>query len=220
MGDWETITQRVMREAGHEVEIIRTGDDVDEEEPVAPEELLGEIDAWRTALTKHLGLRFAASWEESLEGPYFTDKPDWDGFLALLLLTAYDESPTATFPEAFQGSIEDDPVWKEFSEPPTLYPHLLAQNVEWWLPCDPCPAYVAPDLNGNGRRMSSTFGLLDDLVRLEERVWGGQSDLATWRAEGGESGQPAGTAARFGFSIMRTLAQEAVDHSLPLLLDY
>lgn len=34
-------------------------------------------------------------WDERADASYFTDKPDWDCFGALVLLAAYEEEPKA-----------------------------------------------------------------------------------------------------------------------------
>jgi hypothetical protein len=46
---------------------------------------------WQTGLLNALGA--AETWEEASDADYSTNKPDWDGYGAVMLLAAYDERP-------------------------------------------------------------------------------------------------------------------------------
>jgi hypothetical protein len=69
--------------------------------------------------------------------------------------------------------------------------------------------------------IGSTMGLREELCRLNESTWGASDETITeWRQEGAELGAPFEKSARFGFAVFYELAQLAVQHRLPMKLDY
>ena len=67
--------------------------------PDQPADTIQDIDVvtdvvarWQSGLLATFG--FAGDrWVERADGPYLTDKPDWDGYGAVVLLAAYVERP-------------------------------------------------------------------------------------------------------------------------------
>src|SRR5688572_18597938 len=100
-GDWETLIQRAGRAAGLRVVVQRPEAPrggwlsrlVDLLRPRGPAAARRDVDRWR----RDLGRKIAAplDWSEEPEQEYFTDKPGWEGYGALLLWAAYDELPKA-----------------------------------------------------------------------------------------------------------------------------
>ena len=83
-GDWELIAQKVAREMGVPFQVIRP--DGETSEAIPPDETKRVIFEWRNSISKALGTLL--DWDESPHSPYFTDKPDFDGYMALLLWAA------------------------------------------------------------------------------------------------------------------------------------
>src|SRR5512139_2610382 len=83
--DWKTILEQ-LAERGEipEVRVVRASEPKD---AIAdPEQLRPTVLAWRQALSAGLAEHLSAplDWDESATAPYFTDKPSWDCYGALL----------------------------------------------------------------------------------------------------------------------------------------
>ena len=65
--------------------------------------------AWRRTLDGALAPHLAEplAWNETTESPWFTDRPDWDGFGSLVLWAAYAEQPTLRRPAALPNEWDD-----------------------------------------------------------------------------------------------------------------
>jgi len=92
-GDWETVVQRYGWQNGLPVEGVQRSHGPDA--VTDPEQIRPSIVAWRDQLSAGLGdnLDRPLDWDESASAPYFTDKPAWDGYAALLLWASYADHP-------------------------------------------------------------------------------------------------------------------------------
>jgi hypothetical protein len=222
--DWETVIQQLGREQGIPVEIRHS-------EPSPPDELKDAAEIRETVSRWRAGLKQALhgtvgdpfDWDESPDAPYFTDKPDWDGYGGMLLLAAHDENPQLKPPKTIsKQGWKDDQALRVSSDPtfPTRYAQILAP--EWWLPWDfdwPFEG-MAPSLTK--RIFGSAPALLRQLTDLNTRTFRGTSaQLAEWANQPIEGGDgPFAQAARLGLAIFLDLTQKAVVSRLPMLLDY
>ncbi|MBA3423580.1 MAG: hypothetical protein ACR2HO_00320 [Rubrobacteraceae bacterium] len=102
-GDWETFWERAAREAGVDSIRVQVGvEGVQEVGKSDPQKTHQVVLAWRKALEETISdasdpLRL--DWDESSGKPYFTDKPDWEGYAALMLHAAYAMRPDMEPPE-------------------------------------------------------------------------------------------------------------------------
>lgn len=227
--DWETIIQQAGRTQGFKVEIIRT-----EPEPpdtiTDPQELQTGIRSWRDSLSGQLRdatiIESDLDWDERADASYFTDKPDWDCFGALVLLAAYEEEPKPPFGSRWPKKIAKD--WERDgrlaarlnSESPPRYAHLYGCEV--WLPVQLGVPFGGVMPSGQEVRIGSSVELLAQMRDLNTRTYGGaKDDLIRWRRE-----MPAGPDERFepkartGLAIMLQLSEASVEKRLPMLLDY
>ena len=220
-GAWETVVQQAARQAGMPVRLER-------QQPLAdtrdPEVIRAAVLRWRDAMSSALGkhLNGPLDWDESESAPYFTDKPAWDCYSALLLWAAYEENPDLRCPEEAVEDWAKDPAFQRSTAQSfrTRYPHLL-HNTELWLPCAFPFTFVTQDAGGNKVGMGSSIALLAELRALNDRTWRSNSDLLQrWRTQGTDHGAPLETGARFAFSIMLALAEHSVQHRIPMKLDY
>ena len=223
-GQWETVVQQYGREQGLKVEVLRVNE---------PEDVVTDVDqvsaavhAWMGALGRSLaphlddGAEFA--WEDTIEQPYFTDKPAWDCYGSLMLWAAYAEQPELRCPlEHVEGWPNDPAVLaSQAKESGTHFPHLLC-DIELWLPVDFPFTFQGPDVAGNTVGIGSCQELHRELALLNEMTWNADDELrARWRREGAKHQSPVETGARFVFSIFRELSERAVEHRLPMKLDY
>ena len=220
-GAWETVVQQAGRAAGLQVEIVRP----DAGEIAPPDEIRAAVVAWRSQLNAALGLHLPAplTWDEGDDQPYFTDKPDWDGFGAAVVWAAHLEHPE--FPRPARVTVEDwvtDPAYvaSQAPEATTRYPALLS-NVELWLPGDFAFTFRAPDVLGRPIEIGSVERLAADLEHILRVSWTPDAAaLEAWRQAGPQPDGPFEEQARFGLAVLHALATTAAAHRLPIRLDY
>lgn len=229
--DWRTIVQQLAEcGEGPDVQIIRP--DGADDAVTDPEEIRSAILAWRQGLSAGLAAHLAAplDWDESGSTPYFTDKPAWDCYGALLLWAAYSEhgdlvKPLANpvcSPEGEMGDWHRDPAFQRSVAEGyrTRYGQLL-HDVEVWLPAGYDFTFGAPWVTGDPRRFGACGALVSQLDDLNARTWRATpEDLVEWRRNGADHGAPLEVAAQFAFGLMRDLAGKATEGRLPMLLDY
>ena len=216
---WETVVQQMARENGMEVTVARQ----DDSPPPNPEDVAPLASAWRDGLSAALSPHGVPpfTWDESLDAPYFTDKPAWDCYSALLVWASHLEHPDTPLPSV---APEDWSQYQPFvvSQQPgqTRFPHLL-RDTELWLPV-PLPfTFEADDLVGNKIAIGSVIGLKTELENLNHASWhADRNTLRTWRHEGAEVGCPLELSVRFAFAVFLALATDAAEHRLPMKLDY
>lgn len=140
-GDWLTKVQQIGRDNNVEVRVLRPNEPADAVRDAAV--VHEAVGSWQQGLLKQLGVD--QGWDDAPGGEYVTDKPDWDGYSAVVLLAAYDEQPdlaphtegrwglrrkkaAGTAPRAFKES----EAFKAARESPGRYPTLLS-GTEWCL---------------------------------------------------------------------------------------
>ena len=221
-GQWETIVQRVGREEGMKVTMERQHDPPDA--ITNPEEIREVVLAWRAQLASELRsqAQITLDWGEGLDKPYFTDKPAWDCYAALLLWAAYEEHPDAPRSAIAPDDWTTDAAFRRSTKThfQSRYSQLL-YDIEMWLPAEFSVTFRAPGVAGVEIGIGSSPTLLAQLDELNRRTWcADERTLADWRREGADYGAPLETSARFGFSIMHSLGSASVANGLPMLLDY
>jgi hypothetical protein len=244
-GNWELATETAAREMGLELQVERLNEPDDA--VTDPEEVRAAVLEWREALANALELPLA--WPEDDDVPYFTDKPDWSGYGALLLFAAHQEHPEIPLPQELPKEPFDHPLFKAVTgggkrgllrrrkEPEHAPRYASLYGTELWLPVATEAVWTAPFLNGEEVTMGSTEALLADLRDVARRLGASAEDLEEWRRSGGV-GEVVGTVeidgktfeqmtpgsvddlARFALGVFTELAEQAVDHRLPMKLDY
>src|SRR4051812_30559201 len=135
LGDWLTIVQQAGQSSGTPVQVVRSQPEA-EDKITDPQTVLAAVRDWQTGMGSGLGV--ALNWAEAADLPYWTDKPDWDGYGGVVLLAAYNEQPTLT-PNGRKGLLgrgrgeQDDPrrfaeskAYKAAVDSPRRYVSLLA----------------------------------------------------------------------------------------------
>ncbi|MFA6046330.1 MAG: hypothetical protein WC718_15205 [Phycisphaerales bacterium] len=217
--DWKTIVQQRFPGA----KIVRPSAQGDQVEAPNPEEIRHAVIRWRSGLSTALGLEH--SWSEEDSKPYFTNKPAWDGFGALLLWAAYDDNgidPLTRREPVRVDNWTSDPALARYRDlkAETKYPQLLLGE-EMWLPIPAPSVFRSVDLFGTQRTFGNCESVLRELELLDRRTWNVIGAVDDERLKNGvENGSSLEAAARFGWEVMHTLAQEAVRHGVPVILDY
>jgi hypothetical protein len=218
-GDWETVVQRWARETGRDVQVVRPGEDASND----PAQVREVVMAWRDGLSAALAEHGVPplDWEEAPGGEYFTDKPAWDCYSALLVWAAHDEHPETPLPDTAPEQWASYPPIVAAQEPGgTRYAHLL-HGAELWLPAFFDITFAVSEVTGRKVGVGSVERLHQELLMLNERTWRATKDeIAGWRREGADFRSPTETSARFGFAVFLDLAAKAVMHHLPMKLDY
>jgi len=180
--------------------------------------------SWRAALSDTLGSNIAEplDWDETPGAVHFTGRPGWDGWAALVLWAAYAEHPALRCPGSLPDEWENDPALARSNADGfrSRYSHLV-RPVELWLP-NPFPCtWDGEDVAGHRLVVGSAPTLRRQLADLNGATWkAGDGTVATWGRK-----PPAGDAslelcARYGFAAMTRAARQAVDHRLPMKLDF
>jgi hypothetical protein len=221
-GDWDSVADRTAREPGRQTEPgqPRAAGALKKDR----ERLQTSVLAWRRTLDGALAphLTEPLAWNETLESPWFTGRPDWDGFGSLVLWAAYAEQPTLRRPAALPKEWDDDAALVRSNAEGfrSRYSHLV-RNVELWLPTALDFTFEAEDVDGRRIIVGSTMTLHRQLGELNAATWKMDEDemdaLARARSPGGAS---LDIAARHAMAMMSRLGRQAVQHRLPVKLDY
>ena len=89
---WKTVVQQWAEENGYAFNrITPDGEPADDGEELSPAEVQAAVENWRDQILSAIsqpGQPPYTPWPEDNEKPYYTDKPDWDAFGAMLLVAA------------------------------------------------------------------------------------------------------------------------------------
>ncbi len=222
VGNWETVVSKWARKQGVVYATVRPS--TQESDVVTDETVIMDcIRLWRYSLSKGLSkfLVPILEWEERPDTPYFTDKPDWDGYACLLLMAAHHEHPEMPKPEKATNEWGGDPAFvaSTADDFKSRFNHILLP--ELWLPVDFGSVFRSEDLAGQEVPLGSSMELLRELEILNsETVRGSDYDIAQWIYDGPGSEQRFNEAARFGLAMFLHHARLSVKHRLPMKLDY
>jgi hypothetical protein len=221
-GGWESIADRAARKRGR---TIAAGQPRAAGAPKKDRERIHDsVLAWRRTLDAALAPHLAEplSWDETPEAPWFTDRLGWDGFGSLVLWAAYAEQPTLRRPTALPKEWDEDAALVRSNAEGfrSRYSHLV-RNVELWLPTSLEFTFEGEDVDGRRIIVGSSTTLRRQLGELNAATWRMDEDetaaLARRRPPGRASLQAA---ARHAMAVMSGLVRQAVQHRLPVKLDY
>jgi hypothetical protein len=239
--DWENAGQRWAKSQGITHEVIHVGGDTGAPPPA--DEMRRLVEGWGKALDRSLkphGIETFA-WDESDCAPYFTERPNWDGYSAMLTWAAHEEHPDLPLPVDLPDPWTDDPAYirSVANNSGTRYRTILEPQV--WLPMSFPFVFEAPTLVTDKCCIGSVFTLrqqLDDLFTRSKTQMQGTSRSQT---DGDHAGKEVGflarilsrkhvavspeksqffQAAEYGLTIFRELASKACEYQLPMALDY
>lgn len=92
--NWKTAVQQWAEKNGYTFQKITPSGPAADAEELSPVEIQRGVENWRDQILAAISQPSCALWPEDNERPYYTDKPDWDAFGAMLLVAAchtYDE---------------------------------------------------------------------------------------------------------------------------------
>ena len=243
--NWKTVVQQWAEENGYAFNrITPDGEPADNEEELSPAEVQAAVENWRDQILSAIsqpGQPPYAPWIEDNEKPYYTDKPDWDAFGAMLLVAA-----CHTYEEPVPPTVEKD--W-DFGEHPLIARLAsdeervwsLLRGATWWLPLTDSFLFQGPLPTDDQTMIATLGGLRKELEKLNQLAWQADEDtILDWADTEGypvdgtidADGQyskadiPEHTQydtqslARFAFSMFWRAMRFAEEQQVPILLDY
>jgi len=238
--DWENVAERMAREQRIEYNKIyaikKPGT------PPPKDEIRESVKNWCLGLTASLKEHGfgPVAWDEDDHMPYFTDRPNWDGYGGLLVWAAHAEHPELELPSQLPETWADDEAYQRSIERElhSRYRSILAPQL--WLPVEFPFVFEAPTLTADQDIIGSVFTLKQQLDELQDETGEKLSALTSLPKPQAESSKPSGflagvfsrkqppaeekpslsEAAEFGLSVFRELAAKACEHRLPMVLDY
>jgi hypothetical protein len=226
-GDWENAGERAARErasgtAGGRRPVpskVLSKDKVRDRERIRLAVL-----TWREILRDSLGtnVRGPLEWDESEDASYFTGRPGWDGFGSLVLWAAYAEHPMLRLPASLPEEWDNDPALVRSNAEGfrSRYSHLV-RNVELWLPIAFPFTFEGEDVDRRRVVFGSATTLARQLADLNAATWKvGTAEAAAWAKRRPDDGAALEINARYAFAVMTDLAAKAVEHRLPMKLDF
>jgi hypothetical protein len=240
--DWENVAQRTAREQGIKYTIIHAGGEP--EVPPPADDIRQAVAGWRDALSDGLDAHGCGpvTWDEGDDQPYFTDRPTWDGYSAMLIWAAHAEHPDLPVPVEVPESWLANPAFQRSHERDfeSRYRKILERQL--WLPTDFPFVFDAPTVaSDENTRIGSVFTLkrqLDDLwTQTADKI---RELITARRLELPAAAKPSlfgrllrhksrlpdperprlAEMAEFGLQIFRNLAANACEHRLPILLHF
>lgn len=238
--NWKTVTQQWAEENGYGFQRIAPSGEGREE--LSSDRIQRSVENWRDQVLAAIirpGQEPYSPWVEDNEKPYFTDKPDWDAFGAMLLVAAchvYGDPVPSTVAKSWK--FVEHPSIKRLSEDGEKFWSLF-RGTDWWLPLPDSMLFRVPLPTGDQRMLGTTAILRDELKRINDMVWQAEeAAILGWsRTEGypadGSVG-PGGaitmgtehlqydtqSLAKFAFSLFWQAVKFAEENQVPILLDY
>ena len=219
-GAWKTIVQQAMEAEGIPVRITRSNPEP--ADAIRDRRVIEEtVRSWQTLLADAVRRQSGVtlSWEEGMSKPYFTDKPDWDGYAGVVLLAAY-SGLGLSLPKKLDRDWQKDKRINE-AKKKRLYRQIL--EPEWWLPVEADLVFEGPTPSRPKVMIGSCDELRSQLRELTTRaLHASEADLGRWRQDGPPDPNAGDLdhSSRFGLSVFAALADKAVGERLPMLLDY
>src|SRR5262245_15002254 len=221
-GEWENVAEKAARERGAAEEMTRLRGLVDRLQDRGT--LQPAIQAWRSLLSESLGNNIAwpLDCDETLDAPYFTGRPGWDGFGSLGLWAAYAEHPPLRLPPSLPEEWDNDDALLSSNRAGfrSRYSHLV-RNVELWLPSPFEFTFEGEDVDGRRVVIGSIMTLCRQLEELDAATWNAAAGaIASWAHVPPAQNAALELCARYAFAILLGLARQAVELRLPMKLDY
>jgi len=241
MRNWKTITQQFCEENGMQYSQIHpTGS---EEDNASVTETESTVRQWQEQLINALkssGVEDAKGWVEDYDTkPYYTNKPDWDAFGALLLF-ATGKLLKVRSPKEYKKNTDYNQVLKIMGIYNTKYRQWsLFSGVCYYVPIEDRLVFKYPLHNGQESMLSTVACLKYELTKINEACW--QADEVAIRDWVNTEGYPAEgqiggngllrllpkrkvysteSLAKFAFSILWQAVQFAEKEQVTIVLDY
>lgn len=244
--DWKTVVQQWTEANGYKFHIInpQSNEDLEPQPDASPDEIHEGVVAWQNDLIKALNSSLEKSfspWSENTDTPYYTNKPDWDAFGALLLVAACC-SYHISIPETVEKDWDfwENPIIMRLANDKDKVWSLL-RGADWWLPLSGSFCFTTTLPNEQQTLVGTLGGLEKELTKINDMAW--QADEATIISWAQTQGYPVEdklaqdgsfskmdlepdttyntqSLAKFAYSILYQSLKFAQKHQVPIILDY
>lgn len=243
--NWKTKLQQWAEENKFEFQTITPESNKVEDRRLSSEEIQANVEIWRDNLLNAIRSQLNTEvipWQENNTAPYYTDKPDWTAFEALLLFIAC-KTYNEPLPDKIgkKMSFEDFEISKRAYEDLKLRWSLLSGTI-CWLPLDEYFVFEGELPLGEGH-ISTTACLLQELEKINEFGWNAdEQTIKSWcetegyiyadapivDLPGGIQAHPASndyqwdteSLAKYAYSIFCQAAKFSSVNRVPILMDY
>lgn len=245
--NWKNRVQQLAEANGQKCELI--GSDGNEIKPIEDQAQINEIRDiicdWAEKLASALeSINTPVThplWDETNERDYFTDKPDWEAFGALVMVQAchLQNCPLPEYVESGWSAFDEPVVEKFMSQKSDI---SLLSNVAFWLPIADDAIFTVNLPNGDKARVATLRLLKIELDELNRQIWqADEQTIQSWRDDKyyvpvkqkrselilglfvkNKRGERYRTEelAQSAFSILYQAVNFAIENQVPLLLDY
>lgn len=242
--NWKSATQQWAEANGFSFSrITPEGENADSGTDLNAREVQKGMENWQRQILAAIAPKDRSAyepWREDSETPYYTDKPDWDAFGALLLYTAsriYQEP----FPKTVEKNwdFENHPLIQRIGEDEEQLWSLFI-GASWWLPIEDGLAFNGPCPTEQEVTFSTTGALKRELEQINAMGWkADEAEILNWTKT---EGYPADgeiqngkltrkgitehtvydteSLAKFAFSILWKAAGFSMEQRVPILLDF
>jgi hypothetical protein len=151
--------------------------------------------------------------------PYFTDRPGWDGYSALVLMAAY-TACKEPFPEKLPKDALTSEILTRTIAPDFRGGYRSITQVQLWLPGSFEFSFDFVDLCNQKIHVGSVQRLNKDLRDLMSVQGLTEQQIATSLREAYEDGADFKTIANFGLAVFMRIANDALKDKLPIMLSF
>lgn len=209
--NWKTAAQQFCEEAGIQYSRIESMQLNEEEKMLEEEEVLKNVKIWQEQMVKALmnsGVEKAAVWEEGVNvKPYYTNKPDWDAYGALLLFVA-GKLLKKKYPQNYKKNTKYQQVleFMGIQESP-FKDWSLFMGVQNYVPIDDKLVFRYPLANGTEETIGTVACLKYELTKINEVCWKADNgQILEWQET---EGYPAEATIRAG-GLLQLLPKRVV----------
>ena len=228
--NWKTVVQQWAEENGYEYDRVIPNDDKQGRQP-SPNEIRRIVTGWSsqlvTTMSKNYKREFKAWQEDHDATPYYTDKPDWDAFMALVLYTCgkiYNEP----IPESLENHFDPSafPILQRAVKDKDVSMSLL-KNAVCWVPIDETIFISGPMPTDVNSIIGTVKGLRSELLAINDFEWKADEEtILSWNktegynTENPEAGNNTVSMAKFAFSILWRAVKFSKKNNVPIVLDF
>lgn len=240
--NWKTSVQKFCEENGIKYTLTRTPqNDVPEDQQVRPGEIEKDVLRWQEYLINDLqnvGIESAEIWKDDNLKPYYTEKPDWDAFGALLIYTSA-KLLGEDFPDEFPKNMDfcSHELFKRALEE-CAEDWSMFMGICHWIPINDAFMFNYVLANGKESVIGTTAGLKYELNQINKLGWNADDEtiLKWFETEGYPTDAElkngkntlnkvhdtydTESLAKFAFSILWQAVKFSEKECVPIIMDY
>lgn len=234
--NWKTANQKFCEENGIQYQMIRAH----QEEPVSVAEMITVVHQWQEQLQnvlQHSGVPKFEIWQEDNEKAYYTEKPDWDAYGALLLMTSA-KALKKNVPEEYPKGMDFNHPLTNQAQKKCFHQWALYRGVCYFLPHSENLLFDWYLANGKEASFATIRTLREELTTINQLCWNAdENTIHGWYENEGyptdfvfANGQCKKVAdhnvydteslAKFAFSILYKALIFAEENAVPIIFDF